>query len=173
MIVSADVDSMSAVRTPSKPSRITTNFTVPFVNSVKNVFKKMVKVDTVIGEPREKSVDEPSHDVSAIIGMSGDVIGTVVVSFDQEAAIKLVEAFASEKVDPASPDFADAIGELANMIAGGAKKDLGVMVDITVPSVVIGKGHHIARLKNAACLVIPCSTPAGTFSIEVSLKQHH
>jgi len=67
-------------------------------------------------------------------------------------------------------DFADAIGELANMIAGSAKKDLGHTASISVPNVVIGGGHIIARLSEVPCLVIPCRTPVGNFAVEVNIK---
>ncbi len=70
-----------------------------------------------------------------------------------------------------TPDFADAVGELANMIAGGAKRHLGNLASITVPSVVIGSGHVIARLTDVPCIVIPCQTDAGSFAVEVSIKQ--
>jgi chemotaxis protein CheX len=85
--------------------------------------------------------------------------------------MELVKAFAGSEFPLESPDFADAIGELANMIAGGAKKDLGAAASITCPNVIIGKGHHIARLSGVPCLVIPCSTPVGDFAVEVCIKQ--
>ena len=156
---------LSAARSGPKP-----DFTIAFVNSVRNVFSKMVKLATEIEKPREKTASEPSHDVSAIVGMSGDVTGSVVVCFNMAAAAKIVDAFAGFTVEPSSPEFADAIGELANMIAGNAKKDLGATVNITVPSVVIGPGHHVAQLKNASCMVLTCKTPAGDFQVEVSAK---
>jgi chemotaxis protein CheX len=113
----------------------------------------------------------PSYDVSSIIGFSGDVIGSVVVSFQLSAAKKLVAAFAQMEIDEKSADFADALGELANMIAGAAKKDLGVLASISTPSVIMGAGHTIARLKDVPCLVIPCRTEVGDFAVEVSIKQ--
>jgi chemotaxis protein CheX len=87
------------------------------------------------------------------------------------AAKSLVAAFAGCAIEPGTPDFSDAIGELANMIAGGAKKHLGANANITVPSVIIGPGHQIARLSGVPCIVIPCSTPAGDFAVEVNVKQ--
>ena len=87
------------------------------------------------------------------------------------AAAALVSAFAGAPIEPSSPDFADAIGELANMIAGGAKKHLGNSASITVPSIIVGKGHQIARLSDVPCIVIPCTTPAGDFAVEVNIKQ--
>ena len=95
----------------------------------------------------------------------------MVVSFQRDAAIRLVEAFSGAKLEPESNDFADAVGELANMIAGAAKKDLGSGANITTPSVIIGPGHHVARLRDVPCLVIPVKTAVGDFAVEVCIKQ--
>jgi len=160
----------AVLNTPTR-GKAPPNFTTPFVNSVRNVFAKMVKIDVTVALPHEKTAPEPSRDVSAIIVLTGEIVGSVVVSFDQDAAIKLVEAFSSATLAPTNPDFADAIGELANMIVGGAKKDLGLSIGITVPNVIIGKGHYFAQIKNAPCLVIPCTTHVGNFAVEISIKQ--
>jgi chemotaxis protein CheX len=144
---------------------------VPFVNSVRSVFQTMVKIATTVNPPRLKADPCPLYDVSGIIGFSGDVIGSVVVSLQMSAAQALVSAFAGMPIEPNSPDFTDAIGELANMIAGGAKKDLGNAASITVPSIIIGNGHKIARLSDVPCIVIPCTTAAGDFAVEVNIKQ--
>ena len=153
------------------PSAINPKFIVPFVNSVRNVFSTMVGATTTIARPHVKSAPAVSYDVSSVIGFSGDIVGSVVVSFQKEAAMKLVASFAGAELPFESADFADAIGELANMIAGSAKKDLEVKASISVPSVIIGSGHIIARLSDVPCIVIPCTTAAGNFAIEVNIKQ--
>jgi len=143
---------------------------VPFVNSVRTIFSTMVRVESTIERPQLKTHPEPAYDVSGIIGFTGAIVGSVVVSFQSACALKLVEAFAGMPLEKNSPDFCDAIGELANMIAGAAKKELGVTAGITCPSVVIGTGHVIARLSDVPCVVIPVSTPVGHFAVEVNIK---
>ena len=144
---------------------------VPFVNSVRSVFSTMVGMATILERPHVKTQPATTFDVSSIIGFSGDVIGSVVVSFERSAAEKLVEAFAGGPIEFGTADFADAVGELANMIAGGAKKHLGNAATITTPNVVIGAGHSIARLSGVPCIVIPCRTDVGAFAVEISIKQ--
>jgi chemotaxis protein CheX len=144
---------------------------VPFVNSVRNVFNTMVGVQTTVERPTIKTGAAVSYDISAIIGFSGQIIGSVVVSFQMAAALSLASAFAGIEIAADSPDFPDAIGELANMIAGSAKKDLGAAASIACPSVVMGPNHVIARLRGVPCLVIPCKTPVGDFAVEVNMKQ--
>ncbi|MFN4242803.1 MAG: chemotaxis protein CheX [Tepidisphaerales bacterium] len=156
--------------TTASPPTINPKLIVPFINSVRQVFATMVKVPTTVERPHLKTAPAPQYDVSSIIGFSGDIVGSVVVSFQKAAAVQLVSAFAGMPIDPDSPDFADAVCELANMIAGSAKKDLGHNASITVPSVILGHGHQIARLSDVPCLVVPCKTPVGDFAVEVNIK---
>jgi len=143
---------------------------LPFINSTVNVFSSMVGITPEIAKPRLKEGSGASFDVSGIIGFSGEILGSVVVSLQLQTASKLVAAMVGSDVDPTSPDFADAIGELTNMIAGGAKTNLGVLANITCPVVVIGASHVIARLTGVPCIVIPCHTPHSDFAIEVNIK---
>lgn len=160
-----------AAEAPANSQAINPKLIIPFVNSVRQVFATMVRTQTTVERPHIKTSPGTMYDVSAIIGFSGDLVGSVVVSFQKEAAAKLVEAFAGVPLELNTADFADAVGELANMIAGSAKKDLGVNASITVPSVVVGPQHSIARLKDVPCLVVPCKTPMGDFAVEISIKQ--
>jgi chemotaxis protein CheX len=155
---------------PAKAPLINPKMIVPFVNSVREVFSKMVGVATTVMPSQIKGAPCPSYDVSGIIGFSGEVVGSVVVSFQREAAIKLVNSLAGMEIEFGTPDFADAIGELTNMIAGSAKKDLNALANISIPSVIIGSGHMVARLSDVPCIVIPCKTPVGDFAVEVNIK---
>ncbi len=143
---------------------------MPFVNSTLNVFTTMMKIKPEISAPRLKEDGHTSYDVSGIIGFSGQILGSVVISFQMETAKQMVIALVGSEVDPTSSDFADAIGEVANMVAGNAKKDLGLVASIGVPNVVIGKGHIIGRLSGVPCVVIPCHTNVGDFAVEVNIK---
>lgn len=142
----------------------------PFVESVKTVLRTMVGVETAVAEPHVRAA-AAQYDVCGIIGFSGDLAGAVTVAFPKAAAERLVEAFTGAAIDVASPYFADAIGELANMIAGSAKSRLGVDASITVPSVVVGDGCRVAAPSDMPCVVIPCSTAAGEFAVEVCLRR--
>ena len=155
---------------PPPAQQLNPKLIVPFVNSTLQVFTTMVGVKPQIGRPQFKTDSRATHDVSGIIGFSGEIIGSVVVTFQMEAAQKLVSALAGMEVDVKSPEFADAVGELANMIAGSAKKDLGLIANIAVPTVVIGQNHTIGRLTGVPCVVIPCHTDVGDFAVEVNIK---
>ena len=141
-----------------------------FVSSIQNVFMTMLNTKVNVGKPMLKQADLISAEVSGIIGLSGGVQGSVVLSFEKDPACRIASTFAGTDMTLESADFADAIGELVNMVAGNAKKDFtGYDASISLPSVIIGKGHKVSQSKVWPFLVIPCETPIGDFNVEVAL----
>lgn len=142
-----------------------------FMGSVKHVFRTMLKIDVEFGKPRVETKEDACQDVSGIIGLSGDVVGAAIVSFPKLSALRIASKFAGIALSDADEDFADAIGELANMIAGSAKKDIeGLRILISTPSVVIGMGHQVRNTRVVPKLIIPCNCPLGAFMVEVGYK---
>lgn len=147
------------------------SYITPFIASIQNVFSTMLQLPVSVNEPHVKQKPVSTYDVSGIIGMSGDVVGSIVLSFEMETAERVVALFAGEEVSPNDADFADAIGELVNMISGGAKAMFGnKRVCISCPSVVVGSNHSIAVQKDTPCICIPCSTDCGDLTIEIAIK---
>jgi len=130
----------------------------------------MLQLEVGVDAPMIKANSTTSFDVTGIIGMSGDVVGSVVLSLPGSTAQGVVERFTGSDVSVESDDFADAIGELVNMIAGGAKAMFADRsVSISCPSVVLGQNHRIASPKHVPCVVIPCRTDCGELAIEVMI----
>jgi chemotaxis protein CheX len=161
---------MTQTVVPPKP-RIDVKLITPFVDAVRTVFKTMANVDITVLRPHLKNSDPQQYNVFGIIGFSGALAGSVTVAFTHVAAQKLVEAFTGSLIEERSPYFADAIGELANMIAGSAKSKLDLDARISVPSILIGENCHVATLSDMPCLVIPCTSALGDFAVEVCIKQ--
>jgi chemotaxis protein CheX len=151
---------------------VDSNYITPFIKSVQNVFETMLQLPVRIGEPSLKRSGAPSYDVSGIIGMSGDVEGSIVLSFPTATAERVVSLFVGDDMEHAHADFPDAVGELVNMISGGAKAQFsGKSVSISCPSVVVGKAHAVHGAKDVVCIHLPCQTDCGDFAVEVSIKQ--
>jgi len=142
-----------------------------FIKSTRNVFETMLQLSVEVGTPVLSTVPDSSFDVSAIIGMSGDLDGSVVLSFRRETAMRLVSIFCGTEVADDAEDLIDAVGELANMITGGAKAQLdGKKVTISCPSVVIGAQHSVHGSKDLVRMSIPCSYDCGEFTVEVAVR---
>lgn len=142
----------------------------PFVAAIKRVFETMVKTQVNVGKPVLKDQVTFAPDVSGVIGFSGDAAGCVVLSFGLDVARQAVERFAGVSIDPSNPDFSDAIGELANMVAGNAKTQFeGMNISISLPSVIVGKDHTVSPSRHPPRIVIPCETGYGTLYVEIGM----
>jgi len=146
-------------------------FINPFVAAVKKVFKTMVATDVSIGKPTINLPEQvPTADVSAVIGLSGDCVGCVVLSLPMSTAQEAASKFAGVALTPENPDFSDALGELANMVAGQAKAQFeGLNVSISLPSVIIGQKHIVSQSRHQPRLSIPCNSQLGGFWVEVAM----
>ena len=142
----------------------------PFMKSICNTFSTMCGIEVSVSKPVLKTTHDPSTDVSSVIGFSGGATGSVVLHFRFDVAAKVASAFAGIDIDPKHADFADALGELANMVAGGAKSQFeGLDISISLPSVIVGRDHSVFGTRVTKRLVIPCDTDCGDFYVEVGM----
>ena len=141
----------------------------PFIDSVKHLFKTMLGTELTLSKP-VLSVDDVHADVSSVIGFSGNASGCVVLSFPMTTALKVASAFSGVEMTEDHEDFADALGELANIVAGQAKSKFEAFhINISLPSVIRGKEHAVLRSKQRPRLVFHCGSPLGQFTVEVAM----
>ena len=146
-------------------------FINPFITATRHVFKTMMKVDTLISKPFIKDGDSRDTEVSALIGLSGDAVGSVVLCFPLTTAVKIASAFAGEPMPADHPDFGDALGEMVNMVAGQAKAQFeGLSCNISLPKVLSGTDMKVHRSRREVTLVLPCDSNLGKFRVEVTMK---
>lgn len=145
----------------------------PFIAATLDALRTMAGVDPRRGALRVKGAKDQSFDVSGVVGITGQVKGFVVLSFHENAALQVVSGFIGEEVTKVDEQVIDAVGELANMVAGGAKRvlaDQGYDLTISIPSVIVGKNHVITRPSTIPCIEVPFEIDAGAFSVELCLK---
>lgn len=143
----------------------------PFILSNMETFTKMVGIEAKPGKPVLKQDARLDYDISGIIGLSGKVIGTVALCFPEATAISVCNKFMSADLKEMNADILDAVGELINIVAGNAKKGLTEFnIEISLPSVIVGKNHRIVEPKGSVGFVIPFSSPLGNLHMAVSLK---
>lgn len=146
-------------------------FINPFIKSAIHTFKTMLNLDIKPGTPKLKTEPFPTYDISGIIGLSRDAKGSVVLSFPKKVALKIVSKFLETELEGIGPDVTDGIGELTNIIAGSAKKDIKNMrISISLPTVIVGNDHQVSSPKDTPEVLIPFESPIGNFTLEVSFK---
>lgn len=113
-------------------------------------------------------------DVSGIIGITGDMIGSLAISFGESCICHLVGSMLGESYAEANQEVFDGVGEITNMISGVArgyleKEDMRVYA--AIPSVVYGKNHTINHILKSPSIVIPFVTDHGAFIVDVCIKR--
>ena len=143
----------------------------PFSDAIKDVFETMIEVSVNLGRPGLKKEKAPSFEVSSIIGISGEVSGSVVINLSKETALELASGLLGEEFTDLDEDCIDAIGEIANMVAGNAKARFPEKnTSLSVPTVIVGK-HKVNYPSAIPIITIPCETSKGKFNVDIALKK--
>lgn len=149
-------------------------FINPFLNGTLEVMKKMAFVEPRPGKAYLKQTTVAHGDVSGIIGITGDMIGSLAISFGEGCICHLVGSMLGESFAEANREVFDGVGEITNMISGVARTHMekeGMQVYAAIPSVVYGKNHTINHILKSPSIVIPFDTDHGSFVVDVCIKR--
>lgn len=117
---------------------------------------------------RDEDVDSSSLDtaISGIVGLSGDVTGSIVLILPEPLAIGATEGLIGESLATINGDVIDTIGELTNIIAGGAKSKIELTVNVSLPTVITGGQHTVAFDSQASPTLVYFSTQGRRFGVK-------
>ena len=109
------------------------------------------------------------HPISGIIGISGrQAVGTVVLTMAESVALKAASTLLMTEVTEVDEDVMDAVGELANMVAGSTKARLSqYQLSMGLPSVFQGSNCRIHFPAKSHPIVIPFQSAWGALALEV------
>ena len=141
----------------------------PFLKATQNVIKTMAFTESVGGNPYVKKDFVAVGDVSGVVGITGEASGSLSISFTEECICNIVSNMFGEKVEEVNDEVRDAVGEITNMISGGARAELqeaGITMQGAIPTVITGKNHSISHMATGPVIAIPFTTDAGPFVVE-------
>lgn len=143
----------------------------PFISSAIETYKNMMNnTPAKPMKPYLKRPPYPTYDVSAVIGLSGKAVGSIAMAYDEMGARKTISKMVGMDVGTCPSALTDGIGEIVNIVAGYAKKDLTQFnLEISLPQVVRGAGHSVFTPSDIECVIIPFNTPLGSFNMEIAL----
>jgi chemotaxis protein CheX len=145
----------------------------PFLLGAKDVLSTMACTEADIGTPYVKHDDRATGDVTGVIGLTGDAIGSLAISFSETCICKIAGNMLGESFSHANQNVFDAVGEITNMISGVSRTHLekeAMTVWAGIPAVVFGKDHRIKHILNSPSIVIPFTTNHGNFFVDVCIK---
>lgn len=145
----------------------------PFLNATLNVLKTMASTEATPGKPVAKGSARTFGCVTGVIGMAGDQLtGNLLISFDEPSILAIVSRMLMEQFSTVNQDVVDAVGEITNMVCGGAKKELsehGFKFELATPIIVTGQNVELQQMSKAPILSIPFKTPEGNFVVDTNL----
>jgi chemotaxis protein CheX len=151
------------------------DFINPFITALMNVMQTMAQTELVPGKPKKKSDDQAKGDISGLIGMVGEKVqGSMSISFDEGLALEIMYKMLGEKPAIIDVDVQDMVGEITNMICGGAKNELdqkGYDFGMATPIVVSGKNHTINHQVTGKKMVMPFSHATGNLYLEMCFNK--
>ena len=151
------------------------NIINPFIRSTKQIFADMVHISLSAGKPYLKPPAERVHklyQLSAIIGFSGSMQGQVILSMSEPVCLAISSALLAMPIHKVNAECYDAIAELINMIAGGAKKDIApsTPISLTIPKIMLSE--NVRYLRDLPVLIIPFDTSVGKMLLQVLMHKH-
>lgn len=146
-----------------------------FINAVKKVMNISAGEDIVNHEVfLDKSHDLPG-DISAKIGLTGDLRGTVAVSFPMEYARLITSNIISCEPDELTDEeVREGMGEVVNQVTGKVRTDLwnyGYRFNISIPEIINAPIHQIATNEVLPVHIVVFESTKATFSVQINIQE--
>ena len=149
-------------------------FVNPFLVSLLHVISTKAQLDFKAGAPRKKNDELARGDVSGLIGMVGpQTRGSFSITFDKGLALEIMRRMLGEAPETINEEVTDMVGEITNMVTGGAKRMLaekGYDFNMASPVVVSGPSHTISHKTDSTKLLMPFESEYGRATIEICFE---
>lgn len=116
-----------------------------FVDSVKRYMTVTTKEEPLITSAYLGSDSIEAHEFNGVVTFSGAFNGHVMVSMPPQLLRELL--LMQHETNLSEANLLDAVGEIANTLAGNARKQLGPELDISVPITIHGNQGMRARVR--------------------------
>ncbi len=124
-----------------------------FIDGALNYFERVTGSPAAVDAPYLKGDESVALEYTGVIGISGRHRGAVYFTAASEPLVDLLQSFG--ETDQGTANQADLVGEIANTIAGNARKFFGSEFLISVPIVLRGQLDEITLPRHMKTVVIP------------------
>jgi chemotaxis protein CheX len=142
---------------------------------VREVFSTMVQMEDQLHLPMLiETVTQFENCVTAMVGLAGTYNGLVSLHAPQQQALAITAGMLGQEVTEFDDDVRDALGEVANMIAGSFKHHLsngGADIRLSTPSVITGKEYMVAARNPDETISLHFATDESWFVVSVIFEK--
>jgi len=157
----------------SSPSTINPQQVNAFIEPAIQVLERMAGINARVGQLRRQGDPSQPAAVVVMIGIRGDLTGTILFRFPTDLARRIVQNLTKDErsIDEIDAGVKDALGELANIIAGNATGNLarlGIRAVPTPPVIVMGTDVKLVFPDIPQLIVVPLVTQIGAIEMDVA-----
>jgi chemotaxis protein CheX len=101
--------------------------------------------------------NETALEVTSMVGLAGRLCGVLSVRCDRKAAALMTSKMLGVALDKVGPEVADALGEIANMVAGNFKNKIVGLAEgcmLSPPTVITGSDYNLQSMSDSPALEI-------------------
>lgn len=103
------------------------------------------------------ATDECRMNVTAMVGLAGQLCGVITVRCDDKAAVLMASKMLGLPVDKVGQEISDALGEVCNMVAGNFKNKISGLAEgcmLSPPSVITGSDYNLHSVSDSPALEV-------------------
>jgi len=144
------------------------------VASTVEIFSSMIMMDVAVGNDSEATINPYLKCITGMVGLAGKRKGIVAVHFPNEVAMAITGNFLGMDVSEINEDVQDAVGEVANMLAGDIKtilSDKGKDIELSLPSTISGDQYVFQAKSDTERITVPFIVSNGVFRVELELEK--
>jgi chemotaxis protein CheX len=127
---------------------------IPFIDmAAREVFELMVGCQLTVPE----SYEEVPLDVTAMVGLAGQLCGVLSVRCTGKAASLMASKMLGVDLDKVGSEVSDALGEVCNMVAGNFKNKISGLSEgcmLSPPTVITGSDYDLHSMADSPALEV-------------------
>lgn len=140
-----------------------------FVDIIKNYFAGLSADELIVDTPYLFEGDKPKvYDYTGVIGISGVMKGVVYFTASEKLLCGVLEDLGEG--NDSETMIVDLVGEIANTVAGNARRDFGSEFNISTPLLFRGVPESIILPKGGRAFIIPITWREQAGEIVVCLQ---
>lgn len=146
----------------------------PCIEATVDTYKTMLGITPYRnGKLEVKTGVFPVSQCMGVIGFTGKVRGAMLIGMSEEVACKTISSFLDKEILTIDADVLDGIGEIINIIAGGASAKLAeYRIGLGIPTVLVGKEHKMFSDIESPWIIIPMTADeSGEFEIAITMAE--
>ena len=140
------------------------------IDGTQEVFTTMLMVELEAGKPILGKGGDVQANITSMLGLGKDIRGMLAVHCPADVAKNITGSFLGMEVEELDDDVKDAIGEIANMVAGSLKisfQENGQDIELAIPTTIVGDSFRTSGMFGATRVAVPFTMNGSTFLIEL------